>query len=55
MEESTLKTYCGPVIGKIPVDEITTEDVLKVLKPIWVEKPETASRLRARIEKLSKS
>jgi integrase len=33
-----------------PVDEIDTEAVLGVLKPIWIEKPETASRLRGRIE-----
>jgi integrase len=50
--ESTLKTYCGPIIGKKPVEAITIEDVLKVLQPIWTEKPETASRLRGRIEKV---
>ncbi|HWA18350.1 MAG TPA: integrase arm-type DNA-binding domain-containing protein [Devosia sp.] len=50
--ESTLKTYCGPVIGKKPVDTITIEDVLEVLKPLWTTKPETASRLRGRIEKV---
>jgi integrase len=33
-----------------PVDEIDTEAVLAVLKPLWTEKPETASRLRGRIE-----
>jgi integrase len=33
-----------------PVDEIDTEAVLGVLKPLWVEKPETAARLRGRIE-----
>jgi len=33
-----------------PVDEIDTEAVLSVLKPIWFEKPETASRLRGRLE-----
>jgi integrase len=33
-----------------PVDDIDTEAVLGVLKPIWIEKPETASRLRGRIE-----
>jgi len=50
--KSTLKTYAGPVIGKLPVDEITVEDVLKVVKPIWTKKPETATRLRGRIEKV---
>lgn len=45
----TLKEYCKPIRG-IPVDKVTTEDVLKVLKPLWTSKPETASRLRGRIE-----
>jgi integrase len=50
--KSTLETYAGLVIGKTRVDEITVEDVLKVLKPIWISKAETASRLRGRIEKV---
>jgi hypothetical protein len=36
----------------LQVDEIDTDDVLKVLKPIWSTKPETASRVRGRIEKV---
>lgn len=47
---STLDTYATPVIGKSPVSEITVHDVVKVLKPIWTTKTETASRLRGRIE-----
>jgi integrase len=47
----TLETYAAPLWGK-PVDTITTDDVLAVLKPIWTAKPETASRLRGRIEKV---
>jgi integrase len=47
----TLETYAAPLRGK-PVDAITTDDILAVLKPIWLEKPETASRLRGRIEKI---
>lgn len=50
--ESTLRTYAGPVIGKKSVDQVGVEDVLKILKPIWSRKPETASRLRGRIEKV---
>ncbi len=34
------------------VDRITTADVLSVLKPIWTTKPETASRVRGRIERI---
>jgi integrase len=47
----TLTTYAAPLRAK-PVDTISTEDVLAVLKPIWTDKPETASRLRGRIEKV---
>ena len=41
--------YCLPIINK-RVDEVTTEDVLTILKPIWSTKNETASRVRSRIE-----
>jgi integrase len=47
----TLETYAAPLRSK-PVDAITTDDVLAVLKPIWASKAETASRLRGRIEKV---
>lgn len=47
----TLTEYCK-AISSIPVDQITTDHVLKVLKPIWSTKPETASRLRGRIERV---
>ena len=39
-----------PVMGDLPVQAIDTTLVLKVLEPIWSEKPETASRVRGRIE-----
>ena len=45
----TLTVYAAPLCNK-PVNEITTIDVLAVLKPIWQSKNETASRLRGRIE-----
>jgi integrase len=47
--DMALKTYCEP-IRLLPVNEIDTEAVLKVLQPIWQRIPETASRLRGRIE-----
>lgn len=47
----TLSHYAAPMRAK-PVDEITTEDVLGVLKSLWVKRPETASRLRGRIERV---
>ncbi len=48
--ESTLKSYAYSVIGPLPVAAIDTALVQKVLTPIWNEKPETAKRLRGRIE-----
>lgn len=45
----TLKEYAAP-LRKLPIGQIGTEDVLTVLRPIWKDKTETASRLRGRIE-----
>ena len=50
--ENTLATYASPVIGKLQVAAIDTALVLRVLEPIWKTKPETASRLRGRIERI---
>ena len=47
---NTLGTYADPVIGDMDVAEIATEDILRVLEPIWRTKPETAARVRGRIE-----
>jgi integrase len=49
---SSLAAHAYPVIGHMPVAEVGTDDVLRVLRPIWTEKPETASRLRGRIERV---
>jgi integrase len=47
---ASLRTHVFPVIGKLPVSAIDTGLVLKVLEPIWQTIPETASRIRQRIE-----
>lgn len=49
---STLAMYAEPVIGKMDVALVETEHVMRVLEPIWNSKPETASRLRGRIESI---
>lgn len=49
---STLKTYAYPIIGQLPVADIDTPLILKVLQPIWHEKTETANRLRGRLEQI---
>lgn len=48
---NTIKTHGEPLLIK-PVQDITVDDVVAVLKPIWRTVPETASRLRGRIENI---
>lgn len=48
--ENTLAAYATPELGRMLVQDITTQDILRVLKPLWMEKTATASRLRGRIE-----
>ena len=48
---NTLATYAGP-IADVPISEVTTEQILGILQPIWLSKPETASRVRGRIERV---
>lgn len=49
---STLKTYARPVIGTLAVDQIQTQHILTILKPLWLDKTETAKRLQGRIERV---
>ena len=46
---TTLQTFCATIRSR-PIDEIATDDVLRVLQPIWSKIPETASRVRGRME-----
>ena len=48
---NTLQTYCEP-IWTLPIDRVDTAGVLACLTPIWQSKPETASRVRGRIERV---
>ncbi len=47
---NTLASYVYPVIGDLPVAQVSTAHVLSILEPIWKAKPETASRVRGRME-----
>lgn len=47
---NTLATYAYPLLADLPIADIDVSEVIQVLDPIWVEKPETASRVRGRIE-----
>ncbi|MBS7790108.1 tyrosine-type recombinase/integrase [Roseococcus sp. SDR] len=48
----SLESYAFPLIGDMPVADVTVADVLRVLTPIWESKTETAQRLRGRIERV---
>lgn len=50
--ENTLSAYAYPKIGKLSVRDIEMAHVLSVLEPIWLERTETAKRLRGRIERV---
>ncbi|RFD19501.1 DUF4102 domain-containing protein [Komagataeibacter melaceti] len=52
---STLERFAYPVIGDTPVQDVTLDHVLDILRPIWHCIPETASRLRGRIENVMDS
>ena len=47
---STLEQYAYPTIGSLPVNQITVDHIHSLLDAIWLQKTETASRLRGRIQ-----
>jgi integrase len=47
---STLETYAYPLLGELSIQAVDTTLVMKVIEPIWAKKPETANRVRGRIE-----
>jgi integrase len=47
---TTLQQYVYPLIGSLPVVTVDTDAVRRALEPIWTDKPETAGRVRGRIE-----
>jgi integrase len=50
--KSTLQKFAFPIIGNLPVSEIDTAHVVRVIEPHWSTKTETASRVRLRVEKI---
>ncbi len=46
---TTLRAYAVPIIGEIPIDQLEPRHIADALRPIWLLKPETASRLKQRI------
>ena len=49
---SSIERYAIPTIGNLPVSDIGLPEILSILKPIWTEKTETATRVRQRIEQI---
>ena len=49
---NTLETYAYSVFGDVSIQDVDTALVMKALEPIWTAKPETASRVRGRIESI---
>lgn len=47
---NTLTTYASPVVGELPVADVTVEHLVQILRPIWQSKTETATRVRSRVE-----
>ena len=47
---NTIQTYAAPTIGNATVADIDVAVIMRILEPIWISKPETASRLRGRLE-----
>jgi integrase len=47
---STLEAHVYPKLGDLPIDKIEVAHVMKVVEPLWTSRPETASRVRGRIE-----
>ena len=46
---NSLRNDALPILGRLRIDEVTRDDVLKVLRPIWDTKPESAKRLQQRL------
>jgi integrase len=47
---SSLQRYAYPTIGHLPIVEIRPSHIFELLAPIWIEKRETSSRVRSRVE-----
>jgi integrase len=49
---STLAMYAYPLVGEKPISEVSRADVVAILTPIWLDKPETARRVLQRIDRV---
>ena len=49
---ASMDIYAMPKIGKRRIDQIAVSDILAILKPIWTEKPETAKKVKSRMQRV---
>ncbi|MBR1065237.1 site-specific integrase [Bradyrhizobium liaoningense] len=49
---NTVATYCSPIFGNLPVQLVDVGLVMKAIEPVWSTKPETAGRVRGRVERI---
>ena len=49
---NTIASYCSPIFGELPVQLVDVGLVMKAIEPLWATKPETAGRVRGRIERI---
>ncbi|WP_462373674.1 tyrosine-type recombinase/integrase [Turicimonas muris] len=49
---STVERFVNPVIGSKKITDITRDDILKILEPLWIEKTDTAVHLRGRLQEI---
>jgi integrase len=50
--QNTIASYAEPIIGALPVQAVDTALICKILEPLWTSNPETASRVRGRVERI---
>src|SRR5580704_13919852 len=48
----TVDSYMNPFLGNVPVQAVDVGLVMQAIEPLWTAKPETASRVRSRIESI---
>ena len=49
---STLSKYAYPVVGQVEIEKVTTKDIMSILEPHWLEKTDTMTKLRGRLQKV---
>ena len=49
---STLSKYAYPVVGQMKIENVTTKEIMSILEPHWLEKTDTMTKLRGRLQRV---